>query len=115
MVTPASVHSVLPRRSEKSMRALVLMFLSAITVASATAATQQTDPPPGRTPFLRVCAACHGENAEGGQGPRLAGISIDYDEFVAKVRHSDGEMPSIPPKELSDDDLKQVFVYLQGL
>jgi mono/diheme cytochrome c family protein len=97
------------------MRVLVPVFLSTLTILSAAAASQQSDPPPGRAPYQRVCAACHGENAEGGQGPRLAGISIDYDEFVAKVRHSDGEMPSIPAKEMSDEELKQVFAYLQGL
>ena len=96
------------------MRILLLMFVSAIGVMSATVATQQADPP-GKVPYRRVCAGCHGDNAEGGQGPRLAGISIDYDEFVAKVRHSDGEMPSIPAKELSDEELKLVFAYLQGL
>lgn len=97
------------------MRVLVFSVLSAITAVSAVTAMQQSDPPPGRAPYQRVCAACHGENAEGGQGPRLAGISIDFDEFVAKVRHPDGEMPSIPAKEVSDEELEQVFAYLQGL
>ena len=100
---------------ERHMRVLVLSVLSAIAAVSAVAATQQNDPPPGRAPYQRVCAACHGDNAEGGQGPRLAGISVDYDEFVAKVRHPDGEMPAIPAKEVSDEELKQVFAYLQGL
>ena len=96
------------------MRIFVLSVVSAIALMSGAVATQQSDPP-GRTPYRRVCAGCHGDNAEGGQGPRLAGTTIDYDEFVAKVRHSDGEMPSIPAKELSDEELKQVYAFLQGL
>ena len=96
------------------MRIFILSVVSAIALMSGAVATQQNDPP-GRAPYRRVCASCHGENAEGSQGPRLAGTTIDYDEFVAKVRHSDGEMPSIPAKELSDEELKQVYAYLQGL
>jgi mono/diheme cytochrome c family protein len=97
------------------MRVLLLSVLSVVAVISAGAAAQQSDPPPGRAPYRRVCATCHGENAEGNQGPALARIDIDYDEFVAKVRHSDGEMPSIPAKEITDDELKQVFEYLKSL
>ena len=66
-------------------------------------------------PYARICAACHGEKAEGNQGPRLAGIALDFDEFFAKVRHSDGEMPSFPKSEITDDEIKQVFEYLKSL
>ena len=97
------------------MRVTILTLLSVVTLMSAAAATQQSDPPAGKAPYDRVCAGCHGPNAEGNQGPRLAGIALDYEEFSAKVRHSDGEMPSIPAKELSDDELKQVFEYLKSL
>jgi mono/diheme cytochrome c family protein len=98
------------------MRVLLLSVMAAIALISAgAAAARQDDPPAGRAPYRRVCAACHGGNAEGNQGPRLAGIDIDYDEFVAKVRHSDGEMPSIPAKEITDDEVKQVFEYLKSL
>src|SRR4051812_42591403 len=30
----------------------------------------------GRTVFASTCAGCHGANAEGGAGPRLAGASL---------------------------------------
>jgi mono/diheme cytochrome c family protein len=97
------------------MRIFIATVAAALFAMVVLAATQQPDPPPGRAPYRRICAECHGANAEGNQGPKLAGITIDYDEFVAKVRHSDGEMPSISAKELSDDELKQVYAYLQGL
>ncbi len=97
------------------MRVLILSAVALFALTSATVATGQNDPPPGQAPYRRVCAGCHGMNAEGSQGPRLAGLTIDHDEFVAKVRHSDGEMPSIPARELSDEDLDKVFAYLQGL
>jgi mono/diheme cytochrome c family protein len=75
----------------------------------------QTEVPPGRAPFTRVCAACHGDNAEGNQGPRLAGIAIEYEEFLAKVRHSGGEMPSMSKTQITDEEVKLVFDYLTKL
>lgn len=98
------------------MRIFLLSLLPVITVMSAAVTTTgQNEPPPGKAPFIRVCAACHGENAEGGQGPSLARIALEYDEFFAKVRHSDGEMPSLPKTEITDDEVKQVFEYLKSL
>ena len=43
------------------------------------------------------------------------GIELEYDEFLAKVRHGGGEMPSISEKEISDDEVKQVFEFLKSL
>ena len=97
------------------MRALILSLVSVVTVMSAAVTTGQGEPPPGKVPFARVCAGCHGENAEGSQGPRLAAIALEYDEFLAKVRHGGGEMPSIPTREITDDEVKQVFEYLKSL
>lgn len=97
------------------MRVFILSLVPVVTLMSVAVSTRQGEPPPGKAPFERVCAACHGEDAEGSQGPRLASISIEYDEFLAKVRHSGGEMPSFPKSEITDDEVKQVFDYLQSL
>jgi mono/diheme cytochrome c family protein len=97
------------------MRVVILSLVSVATLMSASVATRQTEPLPGKVPFDRVCATCHGENAEGGQGPRLAAIALEYDEFLAKVRHGGGEMPAIPKTEITDDEVKQVFEYLKSL
>src|SRR5262245_32282948 len=96
------------------MRVLILSLIAALSLTVA-AATQQKDPPPGKAPFERVCAACHGEQAEGGQGPKIAGLTLEYDDFLAQVRHPDGEMPAIPKTEMSDDEVKEVFEYLKSL
>ena len=45
----------------------------------------------------------------------LAAIELEYDEFVAKIRTGGGEMPSISTKEISDDEVKQVFEFLKSL
>jgi mono/diheme cytochrome c family protein len=97
------------------MRVFILSLVSVVTLMSAAVATRQSEPLPGKVPYDRVCAMCHGENAEGSQGPKIAGIALEYDEFLAKVRHGGGEMPSIPKTEISDDEVKQVFEYLKSL
>ena len=97
------------------MRVLILGLVSLVPLMSAVLSAGQGEPPPGRAPYRRVCAACHGENAEGNQGPRLAGIELDYDEFLAKVRHGGGEMPSIPKTQVTDEEAKQIFDYLKSL
>lgn len=97
------------------MRVFVIGVVSSVMVMSVAAATRQSDPPPGKAPFTRVCSGCHGPNAEGAQGPKIAGIELEYDDFLAKVRHSGGEMPSFSKNQISDDEVKAVFDYLKSL
>jgi mono/diheme cytochrome c family protein len=82
---------------------------------SAVVATRQSEPPPGKVPSERVCAACHGEDAKGEQGPSLLPMTMDYDELLAKVRQGGGEMPAVPKTKLTDDEVKQVLEYLKSL
>src|SRR5262245_25148414 len=96
------------------MRVLMLN-LAVLSVMSGAGMTSQKDAPPGKVPFERVCATCHGPNAEGAQGPKIAGIEIEYEEFLAKVRHGGGEMPAISQSQMTDEEVKQVFDYLQSL
>ena len=59
--------------------------------------------------YSKNCAACHGENGEGGFGPALAGVKFDKDEFKKVVRTGKGMMPSIPKKELDDNGLDEIY------
>jgi mono/diheme cytochrome c family protein len=97
------------------MRATIfgLLLLGTIVIVDVNAA--QTKEPAGKAPFLRVCAACHGEDAKGSQGPSLVPLNLEYDEFVAQVRNGGGEMKQISKSEMSDEEVKQVFDYLQSL
>ncbi|HUR35970.1 MAG TPA: cytochrome c [Vicinamibacterales bacterium] len=97
------------------MRVFALGFVPAAVMLCASVMSAQSAPPPGKAPFDRVCATCHGQNAEGNQGPRLAGIEIDFDEFLAKVRHGGGEMPAIAKSQITDEEVKQVLEYLESL
>jgi mono/diheme cytochrome c family protein len=88
---------------------LGFVLLTAVSMAG------QSDPPPGKVAFDRVCKTCHGEEARGDAGPRLVPLEMEYDELLAKVREGGGEMPPVSTRTLSDDDVKQIFNYLKSL
>ncbi|HNS50082.1 MAG TPA: cytochrome c [Anaerolineae bacterium] len=58
------------------------------------------------------CAACHGQQAEGGSGPRLAGEDWEYDKYVRKVREGDDGMPAFSSDRLSDADMRAIYDWL---
>jgi mono/diheme cytochrome c family protein len=97
------------------MRVLLLSLVSVATLMSVVVATRQSEPPPGKVPFERVCAACHGEDAKGDQGPSLVPMTMEYDELLAKVRQGGGEMPAVTKTKMTDDEVKQVLEYLKSL
>src|SRR4051812_46914170 len=85
------------------------------TLISAAVSAGQSQTPAGKAPFERVCAACHGEDAKGNQGPSLVPLNLEFDEFVAQVRNGGGEMKQISKSEMSDEEVKQVFAYVKSL
>ena len=95
------------------MRTLIIFF--GVVVSTGAVMARQSDPPPGKVAFDKVCKTCHGEEARGDAGPRLVPLEIEYDELLAKVREGGGEMPPISTRMLSDDDVKQIFNYLKSL
>lgn len=97
------------------MRILLLTLVSVVTLMSAAVATRQSEPVPGKVPFERICAACHGEDAKGEQGPSLLPMTMEFDELLAKVRQGGGEMPAISKTKLTDDEVKQILEYLKSL
>jgi mono/diheme cytochrome c family protein len=97
------------------MRTFVFSLVPVLAVISAAVSAGQSEPPPGKVPFERVCAACHGATAQGDQGPRLVPMTLEYDELLAKVRQGGGEMPVISKAKMSDDEVKQVLEYLKSL
>jgi mono/diheme cytochrome c family protein len=48
----------------------------------------------GKVVFERECAKCHGPQAEGGVGPRLAGAGLDAATVAAAVEQGRGIMPA---------------------
>ena len=60
------------------------------------------------------CSGCHGQSAMGGLGPPLAGTTMPPDKFLFTVRNGKGMMPAMPPKEISDAEVAQIYQFAQS-
>ncbi|QIH78609.1 cytochrome c [Macrococcoides canis] len=58
------------------------------------------------------CTSCHGQNLEGGMGPKLAGIS-DTEKAKKIIREGKGAMPAHDQSKISDKDLDTLVKYLK--
>lgn len=60
------------------------------------------------------CWQCHGYEGQGGRsGPRI--VPVDpYVVFSTFVRYTD-LMPAYSPRELSDDQLKQIYAFVRSI
>jgi mono/diheme cytochrome c family protein len=98
--------------------------------ASAVAPTQAPEPTPTETPSLpsepdpavgqrlwqeKPCKGCHGAQAEGGIGPRLAGTTLNFDEVLLRVRTGKAPMPAFSEQEISDLELRHIYAWLESL
>jgi len=63
----------------------------------------------------KPCLACHGQTAQGGIGPRLAGTGLSYDQVLLQVRSGAAPMPAYDGEEISDLELEHIYVWLRSL
>jgi mono/diheme cytochrome c family protein len=62
------------------------------------------------------CYACHGTVGQGAStGPKLAPSPIPFDAFRQQVRQPRQDMPRFGPEQLSDQDLADIYGYLQSI
>lgn len=61
------------------------------------------------------CSQCHAAAATGGLGPRLAGTARTPEEFRAQLRNPRGMMTTFGPNRLSDEDIVDIYAWLQSL
>ena len=70
----------------------------------------------GKTAFVQHgCWQCHGVQAQGGPGPKLAPDPISIEAFTAFVRTTNRAMPPYSEAILSNDDLADIHAYLQTI
>src|SRR2546423_15474477 len=95
-------------------------FLAAAFCATTTAIAAQAPAPPGdvergKAAFLRYgCYTCHGYDAQGVPGRKLAPNPLPWPAFSNFVRNSPGEMPTFTPAVLPDQDLADIHAYLRS-
>jgi mono/diheme cytochrome c family protein len=80
--------------------------------ASALAASAEK----GKSEFLQHgCWQCHGYEGQGGVGPKLAPNPIPFDTLSNYVRTTSRQMPPFSKQILSDEDLADIYAYLQSV
>lgn len=97
----------------------IIMILSLTLTAcggSSTSSAPAGDAAAGQTAYASLpCVGCHGENAEGSVGPKLAGFSEGWDTFESYVRNGKGEMPKFGTDIVSDQQLADVYAWVTSL
>lgn len=63
------------------------------------------------------CYECHGREGQGaaqGAGPRIGPPLLSQDALIKYVRQPSGQMPPYTSKVISDQELADIFAYLQS-
>lgn len=98
-----------------ALAAALLGWASAI---AAPAPAPQGDVAKGKANFQRVgCWECHGTQGQGGNaGVRIADpVPLAWPAFLAWVRTTSGDMPPFTEKVLPQQDLVDIYAYLQSV
>src|SRR5579863_8510166 len=103
--------------------AIALFFIS-LHVGNADAAQESkpADAPAGnaengkRIFAKNGCYECHGREGQGSNmtGPRIAPDPVPFDVLTRYVRNPSGEMPPYTAKVISDQDLADIYAFLQS-
>ena len=71
----------------------------------------------GKRLFNKIgCYECHGREGQGStmSGPRIAPDPIPFDALTRYVRKPTGEMPPFTAKVVSDQELADIYAFLQS-
>ena len=104
--------------SSMKLNFVALALAMAASVAGANSAAAD-DADKGRIAFTKNgCWQCHGFEGQGSvatsNGRVLARTQLPLDAFKAFVRTTNGAMPPFRPAVLSDEDLDNIYAYLQS-
>lgn len=59
------------------------------------------------------CGGCHGADAQGGVGPLIGPPPGSIAQFATSVRQPTGQMPPYSDKQVSDQELADLYAYLK--
>jgi mono/diheme cytochrome c family protein len=110
-----SVTGSVTRRVTLNATVGLAALAAALLIGGATASAASADR--GRVEFLKHgCWQCHGERGQGGvTGPKLAPDPLPFDALSNFVRTTNRNMPPFRKEILSDDDLADIYAYLQSM
>jgi mono/diheme cytochrome c family protein len=91
--------------------------LAAVAAALLTgSAAMAADAAKGKQAFvLHGCFQCHGYSAQGGVGPKLGPEPMPYEALANFVRTTSRQMPPYSEQILSNDDLADIYAFLQTI
>ena len=94
-----------------------LILLAAFATAALMAQTPAGDAAHGKAIFTKDgCYECHGYAGQGGAaGARISNIGLNAQGLIRYVRAPAGAMPAYTAKVVSDQDLTDIWAYLQSL
>ena len=71
----------------------------------------------GEAIFKRLgCNACHGQKGEGSIGPTLAQSQLELSRFISQLQDPYGSiMPKFAPDQVSDDEIGDIYAFVQSL
>src|SRR5215813_10052963 len=98
------------------MNQIILLSVTAVTIAAAQQSGSSPDPASGKILFTRIgCYECHGYAGQGGRaGARIVPMPFKAQDMIRYVRRPPGEMPAYTEKIASDQDLKDIYAYLKS-
>ena len=94
----------------------MVQLVITIFLAQAGGAAPAGDAANGKKIFASYgCYQCHGYDAHGGAGARLAPNPISFGNFQRYVRQPTGEMPPYTAKVVSDKELADIYAFLKSI
>ena len=103
--------------------AMILIFCSTrVNVVDAAQESRSSDTPAGNAEtgkrvFNKIgCYQCHGREGQGSTmtGPRIAPDPVPFEVLASYVRKPSGEMPPYTAKAVSDQELADIYAFLQS-
>ena len=114
----------LQRISLPAIGAILLLVAPAPRAQSAAQQGEKSEAAPagnaetGKKIFMKDgCYECHGREGQGAAeaaGPRIGPLQISFDAFAKYIHQPTGQMPPYSSKAISDQDLADIFAYLQS-
>lgn len=98
------------------MKTLTSMSFAAAALVLGAGSASAASPENGKKVYEeKGCWQCHGYEGQGGvAGPRLANTALPQEALIAFVHGSNGAMPPYSKRLVSDEQLADVWAYLQS-
>jgi mono/diheme cytochrome c family protein len=99
------------------MRFITMTAAAAAALLVCQGSASAASPEKGKIAFEKNgCWQCHGFQGQGAvTGPKLAPDPLPFEGLAGFVRSSNGPMPPYPEKILSNEDLADIYAYLQSV